>query len=178
MIKLVMAIQKRDIFNQAINFFWSILCLVPIFWFWFKEGINNIYFRLFLGIALIIGLLPRSILNLLTFSSQRNFYERLGVKFIRKFVQNGDAVNSLNHTKGIANAKGKKHFRTYTKTIAMYERYHWICLTFFLLTTLYCFAYGYVKFGILISIANTLYNFCPILLQQYNKLRIKKLFND
>ncbi len=172
-----MAIQKREILNQAINFFWSILCIAPIFWFWFQEGINNLYFYLFMGLSIIIGVLPESVFNLLAFSSQRNFYERIGIKYIRKFVQNGDAVNSLNSTKTTV-IKGKKYFRTYTKTIAMYERYHWICLTFFLLTTLYCFVSGHIKFGILILIANILYNFCPILLQQYNKIRLKKILND
>lgn len=172
-----MTIQKREIFNQVINFFWSILCIAPIFWFWFDEGINNIYFYLFLGVALLIGALPPKILDALTLSPYKNFYERLGVKFIRKFVQNGDVINSIDNAGGNVFTKRKGQLKTYLKTIAMYERYHWICFTFFLLTTLYCFVHNHIKFGILISIANALYNFCPILLQQYNKIRLKKLLN-
>ncbi len=167
---------KREILNQIINFFWSILCIAPVFWFWFQMGINNLYFYLFMTISLIIGVLPQRILNSLAFSSKIKFYERFGVKYIKKFVQNGDIVNSLNSPNDII--KGKKYFMSYAKTIEMYERYHLICLIFFLLTTLHCIVSEQIKLSLIIIITNIFYNICPILLQQYNKLRLKKLFNN
>lgn len=166
---------KRDILNQIINFFWTALCFTPVFWFWFQEGIDNIYFYLFLGVALLFGVLPEKILNKFTISADKKVYEKYGIKFIRKFVQNGDIVNSHSKTLGATAIKDKAQARKYLKTIAMYERYHWICLLFFLLTSIYGFLNGRLLFGISISIANLLYNLIPIFLQQYNKIRIKKI---
>lgn len=90
---------RKEIWNQLINLFWTILCFTPLIWFWVLEGINSPYFYWILGVAIFLGILPKKILNLLTFSSGRKFYERFGVKYIRKFVQNGDMVNALTSTK-------------------------------------------------------------------------------
>ncbi len=166
---------KRDMLNQIINFFWTALCFSPVFWFWFQEGIDNIYFYVFLGVALFFGALPEKILNKFTLSADKKVYEKYGIKFIRKFVQNGDIVNSHSKTPGATAIKDKAQERKYLKTIAMYERYHWICLIFFLVTSIYGFFNGHLLFGFSISIANLLYNLIPIFLQQYNKIRIKKI---
>ncbi|ULT39889.1 hypothetical protein KRR40_34125 [Niabella defluvii] len=130
---------KRDILNQIINFFWTALCFTPVFWFWFQEGIDNIYFYVFLGIALLFGALPGKILSKFTLSADKKVYEKYGIKFIRKFVQNGDIVNSHSKAPGATSIKDKVQAREYLKTLAMYERYHWVCLIFFLLTTIYVF---------------------------------------
>lgn len=165
---------KQELFNQLINFFWTILGFTPVLWFWIKEGIN-LYFYLFAVAALITGILPEKLLNLLMLSSRRNFYERLGVKHIRKFVQNGDAVQAVTNKQGRLIINGVTQAKKYLKTIAMYERFHWACFTFFLLTAILCFFYGYLILGLAITAANVLYNLCSILLQQYNKARIKKI---
>lgn len=166
---------KRDILNQIINFFWTALCFTPVFWFWFQEGIDNIYFYVFLGVALFFGALPRKVLSKFTLSADKKIYEKYGIKFIRKFVQNGDIVNSHSKARGATSIKDKVQAREYLKTIAMYERYHWICLLFFLLTTIYGFFNEHSLLGFSILIANFLYNLIPIFLQQYNKIRIKKI---
>jgi hypothetical protein len=165
---------KREVLNQLINFFWTILCFAPVLWFWIKEDIN-LCFYLFIAAALITGILPEKTLNLFMLSSSRKFYERLGVKQIRKFVQNGDAVNIIVNKQKHFVIQGVSQAEQYLKTIAMYERYHWVCFIFFLLTAIRCFFYGYLILGLAITVANVLYNLCSILLQQYNKIRIKKI---
>ena len=165
---------KREILNQLINLFWTALFFSPVLWFWIKEGIN-LYFGFSLAISLLIGILPEKILNLFVLSSGRKFYERLGVKRIRKFVQNGDMVNAMTDKQKHSSIKGKVQAQQYLKTIAMYERFHWICFTFFLLTAISCFLKGYVNLGIAITAANLLYNLGSILLQQYNRIRIKRI---
>lgn len=167
-------INKREILNQLINFFWTILCFAPVLSFWINDGIN-LYFYLSIVIALIFGILPVKILNRLMLSSNRKFYERVGVKFIRKFVQNGDVVKSMVNNRNRFIINGVFQAQQYLKTIAMYERFHWVCFTFFLLTAIRCFFNGYFKLGLAISATNVLYNLSTILLQQYNKIRIKKM---
>src|SRR4249919_2803283 len=85
---------KKEILNQLINLFWTALFFTPVLMFWIKEGING-YFYFSLAIAILIGILPEKILNLFLLSSNRKYYEKLGVKSIRKFVQNGDMVNAI-----------------------------------------------------------------------------------
>jgi hypothetical protein len=165
---------KREILNQSINFFWTILCFAPVIWFWIKEGMD-FYFFLFLATSLIVGTLPPKIFNRFTLSSSSNFYESLGVKHIRKFVQNGDFVKTMTKTQQHLVINGVSKARQYLKTIAMYERFHWVCFTFFFFTAIRCFFAGHLKLGLAITTANIVYNLGSILLQQYNKLRIKKI---
>lgn len=167
-------ISKREILNQLINLFWTALCFIPLLWFWIKEGIT-LYLYFSLAISLLIGILPKKILNLFLLSSSRQFYERLGVTRFRKFVQNGDMVNAMTDRQKHFSIKGRLQAQQYLKTIAMYERFHWICFTFFLLTAISCFVNGYVKLGIAITAANLVYNLGSILLQQYNSIRIKRI---
>jgi len=165
---------RREILNQLINSFWTVLSFTPVVWFWIKDGIN-LYFYLSLEISVIIGVLPEKIYKLLTLSSRRNVYEKLGVKQIRKLVQNGTVVNAVTNNQKRFVVTGVSQAKQYLTTIAMYERFHWVCFTFFLLTGIRCFWVGDFKLGLLITATNILYNVCSILLQQYNKLRIHKM---
>jgi len=164
---------RREVLNQLLNFFWTILCFAPVLWFWMKEGVS-LYFYMFIAISLIIGILPDKMLNMFTLSSDTRFYHKLGVKKIRKLVQNGDVVNMAASKQRHSLINGVAQARRYLKTIAMYERFHWSCFTFFLLTAIFCFAFGHLKLGFLIIAANLIYNASSILLQQYNKIRIRK----
>ncbi len=166
---------KRDILNQIINLFWTILCFAPVFLFWYKEGIASSYFYISLGVALLFAFLPENFFYKLALSADNKTYERYGIKFIRKFVQNGDIVNSKTKSISASSMKSKAHAHQYLKTIAMYERFHWVCLIFFLLTGVYGFVTGHFLLAFSIFIANILYNLIPIFLQQYNKIRIGKI---
>ncbi|HEX4852202.1 MAG TPA: hypothetical protein VFV08_15405 [Puia sp.] len=167
---------KRNLVNNFFNFFWTILCFIPIIIFWSKEGIDW-YFYSSLVLSFIIGILPQRVINLSLISSNPKIYEKLGVKFIRKFVQDGATVGSMTSEKKLTIVNNLSQARKYLKTIAMYERFHWICFSFFVLTTILCFAKGYTTLGIVLIFANLLYNGCSILLQQYNKIRIRKMLS-
>jgi len=165
---------KREALNQFINFFWTILSFAPVIWFWIKEGID-LYFYFFLATSVIVAIIPEKVLSYFTLSSSRRLYERLGVKHIRKFVQNGAIVNAMSNQEKRVTINGITEAKKYLRTIAMYERFHWFCFIFFLLTTILCFYRGRWRLALIITLANILYNVCAILLQQYNKIRIKKM---
>jgi hypothetical protein len=159
--------------NQAINFFWTILCFIPVIIFWILTNPAP-YCYIFLLISILFQLVPLKVLQL---SNNPAFYERLGVKFIRKFVQNGQYINSyIRHSNpGYKVVKHRKSASKYIKTAVMYERYHLICFVCFLLTAAYALALNSIWFFLLISLANVIYNISPILLQQYNKARINRM---
>jgi len=165
---------KQIFFDQAINLFWTALSFYPVILLWFRLGMNN-WFYLMLGASLIVVFLPRKILDRFQLSDKARQYEKWGVRIIRKMVQGGDwarAAGVTQHKKMVNNAS---QARQYLNTIAMYERFHWFCLVFFLLSSIYGFLLGNTSLAIWVMTANLLYNGCPILLQQYNRLRIQKM---
>ncbi|MCB0710093.1 MAG: hypothetical protein KDC15_11960, partial [Chitinophagaceae bacterium] len=66
----------------------------------------------------------------------------------------------------------------YLSTIAMNERFHWMCFVFFMLSSIYAFTQGIILLGFLMFLANIPYNVASLLLQQYNKLRILKIASN
>jgi len=159
--------------NQVVNLFWTIVCFIPIIIYWATAG-HLLWCFIFISISVLSQTLP---LNRLQLSHNPKFYERLGIKFIRKFVQHGEYVNTLKR-------KAKPHYsvvnnRTgaaqYMKTIVMYERFHFICFVFFLSTAIHALVTGHYLLFMVILIANVIYNIYPMLLQQYNRVRIARL---
>ena len=130
---------------------------------------------MFAAISIIPAILPEKMMHVLMLSTTRKFYEKMAVKQVRKFVQNGDLIRAATGKLGLSIVKSVPQAHRYLKTISMYERYHWVCLIFFLLTTILCISEGHVMPGLLITVANILYNLSSILLQQYNKIRIRKI---
>jgi hypothetical protein len=158
--------------NQAINFFWTIICFIPVIAFWMAA--DTFWLYIFIGISVVSLLMPAKLLQL---SSKPSFYENLGVKFIRKLVQGGDYANRLIKIKNprYKLIKNKASVAQYMRTIIMYERYHFLCFVFFMLSAVYALINQHYIFFVLIIIANIIYNVCPILLQQYNRARVLKI---
>lgn len=107
--------------------------------------------------------------RLFQLSSNPRYYEKLGVRWIKKFVQNGDMVNRSFKNESDKTIKNKNHAGKYLKTILMYEKYHVICFVFFGLSAIYAIYEQEMAYFILIVISNVIYNICPVILQQYNE---------
>ena len=150
---------RRSFYNQCINFFWTILCFAPVLSFWIKNGIDQRLY-IFMAISCLAALTPEQVLNRLQISKRQKFYHKIGIKIVQKLVQDGQWSGDL---------------RRYLSTIAMYERFHWCCFLFFTATTIYGYPSSNWAWKLGILIANLLYNVYPILLQQYNKMRIKRI---
>jgi hypothetical protein len=158
--------------NQLVNIFWTILCFIPVIGFWLNADLLILY--IFIAISILSLLLPARLLQL---SNRSKFYEKLGIKLIRKFVQNGEYINLLirKFKPGHKTISNKTDATRYLKTVQMYDRYHFLCLIFFLLTTVYALIRAQYFLAVVTSFANIIYNICPILLQQYNHIRILNL---
>lgn len=131
--------------------------------YWLKAD-NATACRYFIGLGFISLLIPARWLQI---SNNPGIYVELGVRFIRKFVQNGDYFKSKKPV--IQNKTGAI---SYQRTIVMYERYHFLCFVFFLATTVHAAIYRQYAMAALLMVANIVYNVCPILLQQYNYVRL------
>ena len=167
---------KNQAINQFVNFFWTILCFIPVLIYWFSNYTYWLY--IFILFSLIFALLPGSIFRRFQLNNSTAFYERLGVRFIQKFVQNGTYVNRAirKNNPEYKLIKDRTQARQYLNTINMYERYHMLCFIFFALTFIHAFISQRYIAAVLILVVNVIYNVCPILIQQYNKLRVMRIF--
>lgn len=139
-------------------------------------GIDN-WFIIGISISLLSALLPKKFYNHLQFSNNRGFYEKLGVKTVRKFVQNGDFSKKLSASKDSSIIESVKDAKRYLQTIEMYNRFHWVCFLFFLLSTIHAIWKNQIAMSFAILLVNILYNMTAILIQQYNGMRSKKILD-
>ncbi|MBN8856277.1 MAG: hypothetical protein BGO55_17325 [Sphingobacteriales bacterium 50-39] len=166
---------NKSLVNQVLNVFWTLLCFAPIVWYWYLQGLH-MWSYLFMAFSVSITTLPETMFEKLRFFKHRRQYEKWKIKAVRWFVQDGTLAKKFNKSSEqsffittIAQAK------QYLTTISMYERFHWMCLLFFLLSSIHSFVLGKILLGVLITLANIFYNFASLMLQQYNKLRINSL---
>lgn len=159
--------------NQAINFFWTIVCFMPVGICWYTAG-SLVPCYWFLAASLLCLFIPARMLQI---SNNPAFYTRVGIKFFRKFVQNGDYVNRFIRKSKPAYKliKNRESATSYTKTLAIYHAYHFGCLVFFALTMVYTVINTDYMLAVIIAFSNILYNVYPILLQQYNRARIRNI---
>jgi hypothetical protein len=162
--------------NQLLNFFWTVLCFLPVLIYWIPRG-ADIWLYGSAAFSIVSGLLPERLFKRIQISRRPRFYEKSGVRTIRKFVQHGDLINRLYRRQlpGYKITGDVRRMKDYLQTIAMYERYHFICFVFFLCTAVFALAERRFLPALLIVISNVLYNICPIFLQQYNRIRIEGL---
>jgi hypothetical protein len=149
-----------------------------VLWHWIPFGMD-LWFYLILAFSLLLGFLRGKGIQKLQLSNDRKFYERVGVKYIKRFVQDGDLVKKQAGKKvAFRVIKSRLQAIKYLKTISMYERYHLIGFAFFSLSSIHSFFYQKYFLSFFIFLANFIYNVLPILLQQYNKKRIEALIRN
>ncbi|AMR32459.1 hypothetical protein A0256_14005 [Mucilaginibacter sp. PAMC 26640] len=166
--------------NQIINLFWTTLCFAVLGIYWsgyLAEQRSFLVLAVFVVFSIMTYAIPARWIDKLGMSKNKSTYERIGVKWLLYFVQNGILVNHLQ--KRLRRHPGLIHNReqaeNYLKTIRMQERFHYCCFILFTLTT--CSALLTEKLGmaLLILLCNITFNVYPVLLQQYNRIRINRL---
>ncbi|MDR6806955.1 hypothetical protein J2Y45_004147 [Dyadobacter sp. BE34] len=168
--------------NQLINVLWTVLSFSVVGWYWgdfFAEKRGVWLLCGIVAVSVLVFHIPARLISALSISKNPRTYELMGIRVMRWFVQDGTLVNRVHQHLGkrrrvisnLANA------RQYLSKIAVQERYHYSCFVFFTLSALSAVAGGKIEMALLISMANVIYNVYPILLQQYNRLRIQRLLN-
>ena len=170
----------RTMLNQIINLFWTMVAFATFGIYWghyFAEKRSPLTFTIFITVSILTCAIPSTWLSAMTINKYRKTYERIGVKLLLFFVQNGTLVNRIQrkHSKKNGLIHNRTQAQNYLKTIAMQERFHYGCLALFFLTTISAFTTEKPGMALLIMLSNILYNIYPILLQQYNRLRIEIL---
>lgn len=166
--------------NQIINLFWTVLsfAIFGIYWGgYLAEQRSPLLLAVFVVFSIMTYAIPARWIDKFAVSKNKTTYERIGVKLLLYFVQNGTLVNHIQ--KRQRKRPGLIHNRTqaenYLKTIRMQERFHYCCFILFILSTGSAFLTEKPGMALMILLCNITYNVYPILLQQYNKIRINRL---
>lgn len=172
-----------SMFNQLINIFWTVIVFSVTGHYWgqyFAEKHSLWLVYIYIGVSVFAYTIPARWVSFLTLSSNRRIYEMIGIRAMRWLVQDGMFVSRVNRSLGKKHRRisGTASARAYLTTIAVQERFHYGCFVFFALSTASALGSGKVLAAISIMLCNIVYNVYPILLQQYNRLRIKNLLNQ
>lgn len=135
---------------------------------------------LFIGISYLVSLLSKGFYDKIQLSTDLKFYKRLGVDQFKKFSTNGDFINkrirrSFPSHRNVVNMETIKDKLNETYQI---EKSHTVLFIFCLLTNIYAFYTNSINTAIILFIGNLTFNFYPNLLQQYNRIRYKRIVNN
>jgi hypothetical protein len=153
------------------------MTLAPCVIFYFRGDGKLHWMFFFIVISYLISRLPRSFYDKIQFSNNNKLYKSLGVDKFKKFSTNGDFINRRirknypNH-RNVTNLQtvNEKLIETYT-----IEKSHTVLFVFCLLTNIYALVTNAIGTTIILFVGNILFNLYPNLLQQYNRIRYKKI---
>jgi hypothetical protein len=168
--------------NQLINVFWTIISFSVVGWYWgeyFAEDRAEWLLYVFIVASVLAFNIPVKLISALNLSTNLRTYEWIGVRAMRWLVQDGMLVHRVNQRLGKDQKviPNRQAARKYLNKIVVQERYHYSCFVFFSLSSVSAIPTGKIGLALLMAISNIIYNVYPILLQQYNRLRIRKLLS-
>ena len=168
--------RKIEGYNLILNLAWSFIFLFPLVVFCYSKMDRNwVYISLVISMATVF--LPASFFNAIQLSKSLQFYQKAGIEFFNQFIQNGTLINRFAKNKfpGYKKFYNKEEaFKMLFTQSYLFEKFHFIFFIFFVETTIFAIRNKYYTWAVYLIIANIIYNFYPILLQQYIRLRLKK----
>ncbi|HEY4061712.1 MAG TPA: hypothetical protein VGM30_07415 [Puia sp.] len=164
------------LYNQLSNVFWSVLGFAPIGYFCYTR-MEAGWLYLFLALSLPVVVLPHSFYDIIQIGRTTAVYERIGIRIVRKFTQDGDWVNRLIRRRFPKYKVFDSYpsIRKHLRRAYMIEKIHLAFFLFFLYVTIYALVNGYLFWAGVLTLTNLGFNVYPNLLQQYNRLRLRQL---
>ena len=161
-------------YNDIANLFWSALSLIPITVFCYKHVDRQLCYA-FLAVSLFTLFLPISFFHRIRLGKNASVYDKAGVLFINKFIQNGQIINGLlrkRYPQYRIVSSSKRSVNSIFQQTYMYKKFHFMLFTFFSLVFIYALAKDYIGWALLLLLTNILFNVYPCLLQQYIRVRL------
>jgi hypothetical protein len=163
-------------YNQLSNVFWSVLGFSPVGYFCYTR-MELVWLYIFLALSLPVLLLPNAVYDAMQISRTTAVYERIGIRIVRKFTQDGDWVNRMIRRRFPKYKVFDSYpsIRRHLRKAYTIEKVHFVFFLFFLYASLYALVNHYFLWAGLITLTNLIFNIYPNLLQQYNRLRLRQL---
>ena len=158
-------------------------CLLPIELFLIEIWPRHGFYSLLLFIAPLVGgsliglSLSERYYRIRAFESSGRIYERLGIRFFKRFVPNGDYINRL--TRHFAPGHRVVHdggsLAKFEARTEFAERCHLAGLFLGLPSAAYALILGWNGFALWLLLPNITFHLYPFLLQRYTRARIQKV---
>jgi len=158
-------------------------CFVPIELFlveiWSQHGFFSLLFFIipFITGCLIAELLPEQFYRIKSFESSGRIYERLGIRFFKHFVPNGDYINRVirHYEPGYKIIYDENSIVEFEAGIRLAERCHIVSLLLVLPSVVYALILGWNGFALWLLLPNIPLHLYPVLLQRYTRARIQRV---
>ncbi|MBX6381185.1 MAG: hypothetical protein IRZ01_10985 [Thermoflavifilum aggregans] len=164
--------------NQCINALYTIVFFFPVIIFWINHSnrIDNALMWILI-VSLCVYFIPYRCFSHLQLSKKKSFYRKLYIHKFQDFTQQGRYVRLIiQKLSGTASCQDqKKHLQQLKSQIRAFEVFHVSAFIFFTGTCVVSLSQHTYTLACIIFISNLIYNGIPILIQQYNKLRLSQI---
>jgi len=159
--------------NQGINLTYTVIFFFPVFIFW-MENDTEVPLIIILTCSLSVFFLPKKFFDYVQLSKQKSFYRNLWIDKFQHVTQQGKYIQLIiqRFTGKVEYAHKKKKIKQLKSQIRAFESFHWASCIFFMGTALFAITQESFLLAFAIMVSNIAYNVIPILIQQYNKLRL------
>jgi hypothetical protein len=132
-------------------------------------------FLVWCGLSLMPCVFPDSYYRAGQSKGARRVYEFLGIRYFKRFVANGDLVNHLARSRIPQHRvlPGRGDLAEFAERTRAVERAHLVLLLFSLFTAIYSARVGSYCWAVCLIAGNVVCNLYPVLLQRYNRARIR-----
>lgn len=177
------ATQLSGLYLGAMIIFSCAVSITPIELFLIEVWPRHGFFSLLLFVAPLIAgwvfarLLPERYYRIKPCEWSGRVYERLGIRFFKRFVPNGDYINRIiRHSdpgyRVVCDEESIARFEVGTR---LAEKCHLAGLWLALPCTVYALLLGWNKYALWLLIPNVLLHLYPVLLQRYTRARIQRV---
>ncbi|PWV45417.1 hypothetical protein [Chitinophaga sp. S165] len=164
------------LYNMVPNLFWSLVNLAPaVYYFYLHLPLTWLW--IVIPAYLFPSFFPAILLDRLSAGNSRHWYQQLGVHLILEYVQQGRLINRMvrNRYPAYRIVYDKTTIRRKIKETYVFERFHLGLLLAFLPLTGHALWNAHWLWVVVLLLCNFLYNVYPVLLQQYVRLRLRRL---
>lgn len=167
------------IVNQSINIFYTAIFFSPVICFW-KDYYTTVFLKITLYLTILTFFLPSRVYTFLQVSQSSKFYRKIGIPKFQQLTQQGNLAQKLTKYFGGNSSLLSKEQKVdkLKRQISTFESFHCACLLFFVLTASYALFHQSLIFFFTIIVSNIFYNVIPILIQQYNRIRLINIINN
>lgn len=175
--------QLSGFYLGAMIVFICAVSITPIELFLVEVWPHHGFFSLLLFVAPLIAgwvfaeLLPDRYYRIKPCESRGLVYERLGIRFFKRFVPNGDYVNRIirRSNAGYRVVCDKESIIRFEANTRLAEKCHLASLWLPLPCTIYALLLGWNKFALWMLLPNIPLHLYPVLLQRYSWARIQRV---
>ena len=133
------------------------------------------------GLALSVAVwwVPASYYEVRACERSGRLYERLGVRYFRWCVPDGDAANRWRRRSDPAHRiiRNKHYAQAFLRRTELSEKSHLVMLVLGALSAAFAWTIGWSGWAIYLTVGNVLVNLYPILLQRYTRARLVAVLN-